>query len=194
LLEKDSIYKSTIERLKELGADIIEFEPPKTDLDGFSNVLNMDMKNDLPQYLKTHTNQEKVKIKNVTDIVSFNLKDAAVRMPYGQNLLEDILNDSTSMDVLDIMKTDLEKKGRTYFDIVMDEHRLHAVLSINNYHASYAAVAKYPALTVPMAYKSSGEPIGLTFIGKPFKEAHLLRMGSAFEKEFNVRKMPDAYK
>ena len=36
---------------------------------------------------------------------------------------------------------------------------------------AYAAVAKYPALTVPMGYKTSGEPIGLTFIGKPFTEA-----------------------
>ncbi len=75
----------------------------------------------------------------------------------------------------------------------MDSHNLDAVLSINNYHAGYAAVAKYPALTVPMGYKDSGEPISLTFIAKPFKEAELLRLGAAYEKAFPKRKMPVGY-
>lgn len=194
LMESDSIYKSTVERLKKLGAEITEFEPPKTILAGFSNVLNMDMKSDLPNYLKKHTNSEMVTVKSVADVVDFNLKDTTVRMPYGQNLLEGILNDSTSINALEVMKSDLEKKGRNFFDSAMDEHRLHAVLSINNYHAGYAAVAKYPALTVPMGYKSNGDPIGLTFIGKPFKEAVLLRIGRAFEKEFDARKEPNNYR
>ncbi len=193
LLERDSIYKNSIESLRTLGAEIIEFEPPKTDLEGFSNVLNMDMKNDLPKYLKMHTKPENVQVNSISDVVAFNLKDSLIRMPYGQNLLDGILRDSTSNETLKMLKADLEKKGRNYFDIVMDEHRLHAVLSINNYHAGFAAVAKYPALTVPMGYKRSGEPIGLTFIGKPYTEADLLRMGRAFEKEFQARKEPKGY-
>ncbi|WP_249356209.1 amidase family protein [Maribacter sp. ACAM166] len=75
----------------------------------------------------------------------------------------------------------------------MDEHKLDAVLSVNNFHAGYAAVAKYPALTVPMGYKESGEPVSLTFIGKQFSEANLLRIGKAFEKESKVRVMPKGY-
>ncbi len=193
LLERDSIYKNTIEKLRELGAEIIEFEPPKTDLEGFSKVLDMDMKNDLPQYLKTHTNPEMVTVKSVADVVAFNLKDSLIRMPYGQNLLEGILKDSISSDALDDMKADLEKNGRNYFDTAMNHYTLDAVLSINNYHAGYAAVAKYPALTVPMGYKPSGEPIGLTFIGKPFKEGDLLRMGRAFEEAFQARHGPQGY-
>lgn len=194
LIKKDSIYANTIEKLKKLGAKIIEFEPPKTDLNGFSNVLNMDMKKDLSQYLKAHTKSDKVLVNSVADVVTFNLKDSLVRMPYGQILLNGILNDTTSVNELEGMKASLEKKGRIFFDTVMDEHRLHAVLSINNYHAGFAAVAKYPALTVPMGYKPSGEPIGLTFISKPFKEADLLRIGRAFEKETKARKMPEDYK
>lgn len=193
LLESDSIYKNTIEKLKVLGVEIIEFEPPKTDLDGFSNVLNLDMKNDFFNYLKAHTNSEKVNVKSIADVVAFNLKDSLFRMPYGQNLLEGILNDSTSIEGLEAMKSDLEKKGRNFFDLAMDAFKLDAVLSINNYHASYAAVAKYPALTVPMGYKTTGEPISLTFIGKQFKEADLLRLGVAYEKEFPNRKMPKNY-
>mgnify|MGYP001953159742 CR=1 FL=1 len=45
----------------------------------------------------------------------------------------------------------------------MDTHNLDGFLSINNYHAAFAAVAEYPALTVPMGYTEEGEPKGLTF-------------------------------
>ena len=75
----------------------------------------------------------------------------------------------------------------------MDTYQLDAILSINNYHAGYAAVAKYPCLTVPMGYKKSGEPISLTFIAKPFEEQKLLQLGYAFEKLTRVRKLPENY-
>ena len=55
-------------------------------------------------------------------------------------------------------------------------------------------MAKYPALTVPMGYKETGEPISLTFIGKQFQEDKLLALGRAFEMGTKVRKMPEGFK
>jgi len=193
LIESDSIYAKTINKLKELGAEIIEFKPPEIELENFLTILNIDMRNDLPAYLIEHSNPEKVKIKSVADAVQFNASDSLVRIPYGQVLFKGILKDSTTTEELEAIKSNLEKKGRLFFDTAMDAHKLDAVLSINNYHASYAAVAKYPALTVPMGYKTTGEPISLTFIGKQFKEAELLRLGAAFEKAFQARKIPKGY-
>ena len=54
-------------------------------------------------------------------------------------------------------------------------------------------MAKYPALTIPMGYKITGEPISLTFIGKQYEEAKLLRLGAGFEKEFKARVIPKDY-
>ena len=193
LLESDSIYKETVERLEQLGVEIVRFVPPEVELEGFLSILNIDMRNDLPKYLAEHVNPEKVTIKSVADAVAFNASDSLLRIPYGQVRFEGILRDSTTAEGLEKIKTDLEEKGRHFFDSAMDKHNLDAVLSINNYHASFAAIAKYPALTVPMAYKESGEPIGLTFIGKPFAETELLRLGASFEKEFQARKMPEGY-
>ena len=82
--------------------------------------------------------------------------------------------------------------GEKYLQAMYDNN-LDAILSINNYHSGIAAVAKHPTLTVPMGYKKSGEPISLTFIGKPFKEADLLRLGAAYEAEFKNRKAPRGY-
>lgn len=195
LLESDSIYRTTIEKLKELGAEIIEFTPSEVNMEGFLSILNIDMRNDLPEYLRTQVKSKNaVKIKSVSDAVAFNNADSLLRVPYGQVRFEGILADTTTAEALEKIKSTLEKNGRHFFDMALDKHQLDAVLSINNYHAGYAAVAKYPALAVPMGYKASGEPISLTFIAKPFKEAALLRLGAAFEKASQAREIPQAYK
>lgn len=194
LMASDSIYESTVEKLRDLGVEIIEFTPSEVKMDGFMSILNIDMKYDLPEYLRTQVKDKNaVKIKSVADAVAFNLEDSLMRIPYGQARFDGILADSTSLEELEKIKYDLEVNGRHFFDSALDKHDLDAILSINNQHASYAAVAKYPALTVPMGYKKSGEPIGLTFIGKPFKEADLLRIGRSFEKEFDARKAPEGF-
>ncbi len=194
LVESDSIYKHSVNRLKEMGAKIVAFTPPEVQMNGFLSILNIDMRNDLPAYLKAHVkNKDAVKITSIADAVEFNAADSLVRIPYGQALFEGIVADSTTVEGLEEIKTRLEKNGRLFFDAALDKYKLDAVLSINNYHAGFAAVAKYPALTVPMGYKESGEPISLTFIGKQFSEAELLRMGAAFEKATKVRKIPKGY-
>ena len=193
LMESDSMYRENIEVMRSLGAEVIEFTPPEITMDGFRSILSIDMRNDLPRYLETYTKAKKVKIRTIEDAVMYNSEDSLVRIPYGQALFHGILADTTTASDLEQIKHNLEQNGRSYFDTAMDAHNLDAVLSINNYHAAYAAVAKYPALTIPMGYKKSGEPINLTFIGKSFKEAELLRLGAAYEKAFKQRKMPVGY-
>ena len=194
LIESDSMYKRTIEKLKKLGAEVVEFTPPEITLDGFLSILNIDMKHDLPEYLRTQVkDKDAVQFKSVDDVAAFNKEDSLVRIPYGQVRFDGILADTTSAAELEKIKLRLEQNGRQFFDAAMNAHKLDAVLSINNYHAGFAAVAKYPALTIPMGYKPSGEPIGLTFIGKSFKEAHLLRIGTAFEKACEARVVPEGY-
>ena len=194
LMESDSNYRKTIDKLKNEGATIIEIVPPEVSMDGFLSILNIDMRNDLPSYLMNYTDPNLVKIKSIEDAVAFNNNDSLVRIPYGQALFNGIVSDTTTSSELEEIKLNLEKNGRTFFNSAMDKNRLDAILSINNYHAGYAAVAKYPALTVPMGYKPSGEPISLTFIGKQFTEAKLLRIGKAYEEKFPVRIMPTDYR
>lgn len=195
LLETDSIYKNTVNRLRKLGAIIFEFTAPDVSMDGFLTLLNIDMKNDLPEYLNANVqNKKEIPMRTLEEIVKFNLADSLLRIPYGQSIFDGILKDSTTLEELQLIKNRLEKNGRLFFDTPMDKHQLDAILSINNYHAGYAAVAKYPALTIPMGYKESGEPISLTFISKQFQEPNLLKLGRAFETATNLRKPPKAYK
>lgn len=59
--------------------------------------------------------------------------------------------------------------------------------------AGYAAVAKYPALTVPMGYTKENQPMGLTFIASGGSEAQLLQLGYAYEQISAKRKTPADY-
>jgi|TARA_B110000967_G_scaffold178887_1_gene194003 amidase len=187
----DSIYVLTLGKLKKAGAEIMEITPPEISFNGFLTLLNIDMKHDLPKYLKNNADKS-ISLKNVKDVVEFNQKDSLLRAPYGQQLFEGIVKDATTLEELDLIKRNLNSEGKRFLQALKDEN-LDAILSINNYHSGVAAVAKYPTLTVPMAYKKSGEPVSLTFIGLPFSERKLLEIGAAFEQLTNVRRMPENY-
>ncbi len=188
-LLNDSIYKKTIDKIKSAGATVVEIAPEQTSLQGFLTLLNIDMKHDLPIYLK----DKNVGVRYVKDVIAFNKKDTVKRAPYGQQLFEGIVKDSTSLKELVALITDpLNNEGRMYLKSLKEEN-LDAILSINNFHSAYSAVAEYPNLTIPMGYKETGEPISLTFIGLPKTEFKLLSLGMAFEKLTKVRKLPKDY-
>ena len=190
-LLSDSIYALNIELLKKAGADIVEITPPEISFQGFITLLNIDMKHDLPKYLAENA-AESVRIKSVEDAVIFNKKDSLLRAPYGQQLFEGIVSDTTTLEELEIVKNNLKGQGEKYLQALNDEN-LAAILSINNYHSGIAAVSLHPTLTVPMGYKTSGEPISLTFVGKRFSERKLLEIGYAFEQLTKARKIPEQY-
>ena len=187
----DSIYKVSVEKLQETGVEIIEITPPEISFDGFITLLNIDMKHDLPKYLSIHGNK-KLTVKDIEDVIVFNKKDSIKRAPYGQQLFEGIIKDTTSLAQLEVVKDSLSFNGKKFLKDLIEQN-LDAIVSINNYHSGIAAVAKYPTLTVPMGYKESGEPISLTFIGKPFAEKELLQLGYAFEQLTKARKIPVNY-
>ncbi len=187
----DSIYALTVDKLTEFGAEIVEISPPEFSSKGFITLLNIDMKYDLPIYLKNNADKS-IFIKNVKDVVEFNKKDSLLRAPYGQQLFNGILKDQTTLGELEIIKANLKLEAEKYLQALKNEN-LDAILSINNYHSGIAAVSFHPTLTVPLAYKKTGEPLSLTFIGLPFTERNLLEIGYAFEQLTKVRKMPKNY-
>ncbi|MCT8338807.1 amidase family protein [Flavobacteriaceae bacterium TK19130] len=190
-LMQDSIYAETIKKLEKEGAEIVPFDPPEVSLNGFLTLLNLEMKEDLPKYLAERSSENSVK--NLLDIMDFNQADSVKRMPYNQGIFDGIMADSTSVEDFKKLRSELQKNGTRYFEEPMEKHNLDAILSINNYHSAYAAVAHHPCLTLPMGYKENGEPINITFISEPFSEVKLLQLGYAFEMVFPVRKIPEAY-
>ena len=189
---EDSLYCRSIEILKSKGVHIEELEPEQMDFEGFLALLNGDMKRDLKSYLQAYA-ADSVKIKSVTDVVKFNSTDSILNIPYGQARLDGIINQDLDDIKLDSIRQKLTHSGKVYFDNMLDTYNLDAVVSINNYNASQAAVAMYPAITLPMGYKVNGEPIGITFITKSNQEDLLFKIAHLYERLSLFRIPPKNY-
>lgn len=188
----DSLYVTAIEDLKALGATIVEVEEGERQLPNFINLLNLDMRNDLPLYLNTYANPS-LEIHSVSDVIDFNKTDSLDIMPYGQKLFLGIVADEGDENSLKRIKDSLNYIGKSFFDQPLKANKLDGFLSINNYHAGLAAVAEYPAITVPMGYEANGKPKGLTFIGKRLSEKQLLEYAYAYEQATKKRQSPKNY-
>ncbi len=194
LMDSDDLYRQTVENLKKAGAKIIEFKAPEIEQEGFLTLLNLDMKNALPEYLSTQIlDTVAVSVRSVEDVVAFNEQEPELRMPYGQERLEGILADKTSEDEFQKIRKALMDGGRQFFNEPWEAHQLDGILSINNRHAGFAATAQNPAITVPMGYRESGEPVGLTIIVRGFQVPLAFQIAYAFEAVQPVRKAPVGY-
>jgi len=189
---KDSIYLLTVEKMVAMGGIAVEFEPPTVNAEGFSELLGADMLVDLPAYIDTWLPEE-FPYRTVAEILDFNLQDSSLRIPYGQGRLEAILPLEYTEEQFMNARKQLREEGVKYFEKSFTENQLDAILSINNYEARNAAMANYPCLTIPMGYTEAGEPMGLTFIARPFEEAELLKLAFAFEQGANARISPKDY-
>ncbi|RTY70473.1 MULTISPECIES: amidase family protein [unclassified Flavobacterium] len=189
----DSIYKQSINTIIKLGGIVVEYDPEPMNFDGFGTILSADMKVDLPNYLNKYASNE-LTIRSIADIIAYNKNDSILKIPYGQGRFEQMLAENTTEAELLQIKAKIKKEGVNFFEKPMVKYQLDAILSINNNNAGHAAAANYPCLTIPMGYKTTGEPWGLTFIARPYHEDSLLKMGFAFEKATKIRKLPQDYK
>ena len=192
-LLKDSIYKLNIEKIISFGGIVIEFEPESINFDGFGDLLSADMRIDLPKYLNKYASDD-ISLRSMKKILEYNKQDSLVRIPYGQGRFARATTVDLKPEELIQLRTRLHSEGVRFFETPMVEHQLDAILAVDNRNAGYAAAAKYPCLIIPMGYKESGQPTGLTFIARPFEEDKLLKIGYAFEQATKARKLPEEYK
>ena len=169
------------------------------------DVLLYEFKDGLNKYL-AHT---KAPMKNLADVIAFNKAHAAQAMPYFQ---QEILEMAEKTDGLasEKYKAALRKvvdTSRAALDAALQtDGGLAAILGITTGpaacidlvngeyntgpgYAGAAAMAGYPHLTQPMGY-IHGLPIGLSFVGAPYKEAELLALGYAYEQATKHRQAP----
>ncbi|MFD1064070.1 amidase family protein [Winogradskyella litorisediminis] len=191
-LLQDTLFVEALDVLKKQGAIIVEIEEEELGLPNFLRLLNLDMKKDLPSYMESYANKD-IPMRTIEDFMAYNLKDSLTSMPYGQNLFKGISDDKGDAQFLERIQDTLKLNGQQFFDKPMRSQKLDAFLSINNYHAGFAAVAEYPALTVPMGYQDNGRPMGLTFISGRLQEKFLLEWAYVYEQASKERIAPKDY-
>ncbi len=189
---EDSLYMLTVGKIEAMGGIPVEFDPIEVDFNGFGDLLSADMQIDLAAYLTDYASDQ-ITQKTVEEIVAYNEEDSATRTPYGHGRFKGMLDVQLSSEEHAQLKERLNVEGIRYFETPMQELDIDIVLGVNNRGAGFAAAAKYPAFTVPMGYRDSGRPAGITFIGRPWTEDQLLKIGYAFEQGTKVRVNPGGY-
>jgi len=189
---KDSLIAIALDDLKITGISNAIYSPEKYSLPSFRSILTSDMKRDLPKYISDYANKD-IQVYNVTDIVEFNNKDTLTHAPYGQYIFNEIKEDKVSDLELEQMKINTKSQATNYLNKIMTNNDFDIFISVDNSMAGIAAAAHFPALTIPMGYRSDGQPSNITFIAKSKNEQLLYNIAYRYEKQSKRRVAPKKY-
>ncbi|EFJ26936.1 hypothetical protein SELMODRAFT_172412 [Selaginella moellendorffii] len=181
---------------KSRGAVIVEnLTLPHADeiLSGVSEdlVLRTNFKVELNQYLAQLV---KSQVRSLEDVIKFNIQHADKEMKlFGQEIfLESQATKGThSKDYKEAVKRNqfLTKHG---IDHLFETHKLDALIgAMPSLMTAPAAIAGYPAITIPAGYLSStGVPFGIGILGTKGSEPTLIEIAFDLEQATLVRKPP----
>ncbi len=207
----DAIAEAALDAMRALGAELIDpanlptakqIKASESELE----VLLYEFKADLNAYLADL--EPDAPVHTLEDVIAFNGAHAEQEMPYfGQEIfvMAQAKGPLTDPAYLTALEQNLQLARTLGIDAVMQQFQLDALVMptisppwkidlIAGDHkmggsAQPAALAGYPAITVPAGY-TFGLPVGMTFIGRAFSEPKLIRLAYAFEQATRLRRPP----
>jgi len=204
----DRLIEAAIDTMKARGAVIVDpVEIPNVGrLDPCEiEVLLYEFKADLNAYLAARPGTG---VRTLADLIAFNRQERGREMPFfGQDLFEDAEKKGplTSAEYRTNLANCQRWAGPEGIDAAMDQHRLDALVApvtspawpidhpngdhVSGASSTIAAVAGYPHVAVP-AGEVSGLPVGISFFGRAWSEAMLIRLAYAFEQATHHRHVP----
>ncbi len=192
--EEDSLVEAAINKIRTLGAEIIDPTSIATaqalESDGI-DVLIYEFKHDLNAYLASLG--ANAPVHSLADIIAFNNAHPEQALKYGQDILEQSEATSgtlTEPQYLQARATDLQLAKTNGIDAVMAQFQLDALLFPEDYGADIGARAGYPSVIVPAGYTKSGSPVGIAFLGTAFSESILIKFAYAYEQATRLRRPP----
>jgi amidase len=147
-------------------------------------------------------------VKSLAELIAFNEREKAREMPwFGQEILirAQKCGPLTDKKYLDARAKCIRLARTEGIDAAMSKYKLDAIILPSNTPAwttdllngdhftggdsSFAAVAGYPSITVPMGL--AGElPVGLSFVAGAWEEGKLIKLAFAFEQATKLRREP----
>ena len=200
----DAVMGEAFATLKKLGATLVEVELPT----GYENdeltVLLYEFKADLAAYFQKRGGA----VKDLSDLIAFDIANKGRELRFfAQEIVEQANAKGPLTDdaYLKARANCLRLTRAEGIDKVMNANQLDALIAptgmpawitdpvfgeYTGFSASTpAAVAGYPHLTVPAGFISA-LPVSLSFMGRAWTEATLLKFGYAFEQATKARRLP----
>jgi amidase len=206
----DRVFDAALDLMKQHGAIIVDpadiATAGQTDESEF-DLLLYEFKTDLNAYLGQL--KPNIGVRSLADVIAFNAKNAGRELRYfGQEIMEQAQKKGplTEKKYLDALAKNRRLMGAQGIDVTMTKHKLDAIVAPTQGPAwlidlvngdaggggsftAPAAVAAYPHITVPMG-QVRGLPVGLSFVGRAWSEATLLKLAYAFEQAAPARRKP----
>jgi amidase len=205
----DKIADAAIERMKALGAVIVDpanIPNAGTYDESELEVLLYEFKADLGKYLTGLG--PSARVHSLADVIAFNEANRSREMPFfGQELMLQAQQKGPLTDKAyrEALARNLRLSRKEGIDAVLDKLHLDALVAptgnppwvtdlVNGDHftgssSTPAAVAGYPTITVPAGY-AFGLPVGISFIGRAWSEALLIKLAYAYEQATKQRRPP----
>jgi len=205
----DALMEQSLDAMKKQGATLVD----PADIETFGKfdesellVFMYELKADLNAYLARLG--PNAPVHTLKDIIDFNDRNRQKEMPYfGQDLFlkaeaKGPLSEKAYLDALEKNHQLARTEG---IDATMDKYHLDAIVAptggpawitdlVNGDHvaggsSNAAAVAGYPNINVTAGFISS-LPVGISFFGRAWSEATLIRLAFAFEQATKARQAP----
>ena len=207
--DTDRLFDEAVAEMKRRGAEVVDpAEAPNVKElgDPEFEVMLYEFKAGLEAYFTALA--PKAPVATLAEAIAFNDRNRDREMPYfGQEIFLKAVEKGPL--TTPAYREALEKCGRLAraegLDAVLDKHRLDALVAptgapawvidpVSGDHfvggnSTPAAVSGYTAVTVPMGLVF-GLPVGLSFIGRAWSEAVLVRLAFAFEQATRHRRPP----
>jgi len=207
----DAIMNATVARLRELGATVIDpVSVPIEDAYGPEfEALLCEFKDDIAAYLETYTDAEYPK--TLQDLIDFDKAHPELEGPWNDAIFEAAQATGGRADPACTQARETANEiARASIDETMAEHDLDAIIGPTNGAAwvtdpvngdlggdfstfvgssSPAAIAGYPAITVPAGYVGP-LPVCVTFMAGRWDEPMLIGLAYSWEQATDVRVPP----
>ena len=147
-------------------------------------------------------------VRTLQDIIDFNDRNRQKEMPYfGQDLFVKAQSKGplSEKEYLEAVEKNHQLARTEGIDALMDKYHLDAIVAptggpawltdlVNGDHSAggssnAAAVAGYPNVNVTAGFLS-GLPVGISFFGRAWSEATLIKMAYSFEQAIKARQAP----
>ncbi len=206
----DRALDEAIAAMKDAGAVIIDpasLPTPASLGAAETTVLDFEFKSGLNAYLASRG--ASVAVKSLAELIAWNEGAKEREMPwFGQEIFirSQKSGPLTAKKYLEARAACLRLTRTQGIDAVMTKHRLDAIILPSNQPAwttdllngdhftggdtTYASVAGYPSITVPMGTVHR-LPVGLSFIGRAWSEGTLIALAFAFEQATQARRSPE---
>lgn len=178
-LTSSAEHLQALATLKSQGAILVPLTIRLPDIDGYFEGLMGAMKHELPDYLASRSG---LPIQSLQALIDFNRLNPGDE-GYGQEMLETINSmDMTHQEAGNLIASVHESYKRA-IDEQLSEHNLDGLVSEADGYSQYAAaVAGYPAITLPAGIGTDGVPTSTFFFGAAWSEPQLFAMAYSYEQ------------